>query len=168
MGGSVWRPIAAATKGNSVAKSCAKPPQSLSITGGTVTKTVVLIVVTVAILQSLLVPVAEAQTQSCQTTVVCSIYSLYYGVCIPLLPLGAHNCTSNGPWSAICELPTYLCIPTPCPTCAAAAAQRPIDLATGNTYIEESDLRIPGLGGGLALSRTWNSQTPSLDYSLSL
>jgi YD repeat-containing protein len=125
-----------------------------------VTKPVVLIVVTVAILQGLLVPIAEAQAEACQTQVVCSIYSLYYGACISLLPLGAHNCTWNGPWSAICDLPTYLCIPTPCPTCAAGAASKPIDLATGNTYIEESDLRIPGFGGGLALSRTWNSQTP--------
>lgn len=124
------------------------------------TKTIVFIVITVAILQGVLAPVAEAQAQACQTQVVCSIYSLYYGACIPLLPLGAHNCTWNGPWSAICDLPTYLCIPTPCPTCAAGTASQPIDLATGNTYIEESDLRIPGLGGGLALSRTWNSQTP--------
>lgn len=45
-----------------------------------------------------------------------------------------------------------------CPTCPHA--QNPISLATGNTYIEESDFAIPGLGGGLSLRRTWNSTWP--------
>lgn len=125
------------------------------------TKTAVLIVVTVAILQGLVVPIAEAQTQSCQKEVFCAVYSLYDGTCYPRLPLGAHNCTWDGPWASRCDVPSYLCIPTPCPTCSAAAGGRPIDLATGNTYIEQADLRVPGLGGGLNLSRTWNSQTPS-------
>jgi YD repeat-containing protein len=48
-----------------------------------------------------------------------------------------------------------------CPGCAALAAGKPINLATGNTYIEESDISVPGLGGGLALSRTWNSVLPA-------
>lgn len=104
------------------------------------------------------VAVATAQTQTCQTQAVCTLYDTG---CFPLLPLGAHNCTWNGPWSAVCEVPTYLCFPTPCPTCAAGEASGPIDLATGNTYIEETDVRIPGLGGGLNLTRRWNSQTPS-------
>jgi YD repeat-containing protein len=30
-------------------------------------------------------------------------------------------------------------------------------LANGNTFIAEQDIRIPGLGGGLTLVRTWNS-----------
>jgi YD repeat-containing protein len=30
-------------------------------------------------------------------------------------------------------------------------------LATGNTFITQQDLRIPGLGNGLTLVRTWNS-----------
>lgn len=107
------------------------------------------------------VGVSRAQTQSCQKQFVCSIYTLYYGDCIPHLPLGAHNCASNGPWSAICNGPTFSCSPTPCPTCGTGEASGPIDLATGNTYIEESDIRIPGLGGGLSLTRRWNSQTTS-------
>jgi YD repeat-containing protein len=48
-----------------------------------------------------------------------------------------------------------------CPGCAGLAAGKPINLATGNTYIEQNDLRIPGLGGGLALMRTWNSAWPA-------
>ena len=54
-------------------------------------------------------------------------------------------------------MPTYVCSPDPCPTCNNATAGGPIDLATGNTYIQESDIRLPGLGGGLSLTRTWNS-----------
>jgi YD repeat-containing protein len=36
----------------------------------------------------------------------------------------------------------------------------PINLATGDVFITQSDLSIPGLGGGLSLSRTWHSQFP--------
>jgi YD repeat-containing protein len=41
---------------------------------------------------------------------------------------------------------------------------RPIDLATGNTFINQTDINLPGLGGGLTLTRTWNS-IPSYLYS---
>jgi len=33
----------------------------------------------------------------------------------------------------------------------------PIDFASGNTYIQQTDISVPGLGGGLKLVRTWNS-----------
>jgi YD repeat-containing protein len=33
----------------------------------------------------------------------------------------------------------------------------PISLSDGNTYITQQDIRIPGLGNGLTLVRTWNS-----------
>jgi YD repeat-containing protein len=52
--------------------------------------------------------------------------------------------------------PIEICLP-----CLAAAAGRPINLATGNTYIQQSDIRIPGLAGGLSLVRSWNSKRPS-------
>lgn len=42
-----------------------------------------------------------------------------------------------------------------CPNCS-----KPISLSSGNTSIEETDVRIPGLSGGLSLSRTWNSIWP--------
>lgn len=42
-----------------------------------------------------------------------------------------------------------------CPNCGM-----PISLANGNTYIQQTDLQIPGLGGGLDVSRTWNSKWP--------
>jgi len=40
------------------------------------------------------------------------------------------------------------------------SAGAPINLSTGNVYIIQSDVRVPGLGGGLGLSRTWNSILP--------
>lgn len=53
-----------------------------------------------------------------------------------------------------------------CPTCPKPAeAGGPINLATGNTYIIETDISIPGLGGGLRLTRTWNSITPAVQRS---
>ena len=102
----------------------------------------------------------NAQALSCQAQVVCSAYSLYYAECVPALPPGANSCKWNGPWSELCYVPTYQCSPAPCPTCNGGAAGSPIDLASGNTYIEESDVRLPGLGGGITLARTWNSQNP--------
>ena len=116
---------------------------------------VVLLVVSIG----LFAEVARAQVQSCKTYVSCAVSSLYYAWCAPTLPLGVYNCVGSGPWSVTCDVPTYLCSPEPCPTCGTARASGPIDLATGNTYIEQSDVRIPGLGGGLALTRRWNSQT---------
>jgi YD repeat-containing protein len=41
----------------------------------------------------------------------------------------------------------------------------PIDLATGNTFIKQTDISLPGLGGGLTLTRTWNSIPSSLHAS---
>ena len=41
-------------------------------------------------------------------------------------------------------------------------AGAPISLIDGNTYIEETDVRIPGLSGGLSLLRTWISKWPSI------
>jgi hypothetical protein len=36
----------------------------------------------------------------------------------------------------------------------------PINLRTGNTYIGQQDYSLPGLSGGLGLTRTWNSMWP--------
>jgi YD repeat-containing protein len=59
---------------------------------------------------------------------------------------------------------TYLCPPAAgaaetCPHCPSGG--KPISLAGGNTFIEQADIKIPGLGGGLSLVRTWNSVWPS-------
>ena len=53
-----------------------------------------------------------------------------------------------------------------CPTCGAGNSDSaphggsPINFTSGNTYIQENDVRLPGLGGGLSLLRTWNSTWP--------
>jgi YD repeat-containing protein len=44
------------------------------------------------------------------------------------------------------------------PCAPAACAGSPINLMTGNVWIEHRDYSLPGLGGGLPLVRTWNSQ----------
>lgn len=74
---------------------------------------------------------------------------------------------------SICVVPSAACAPSDaayedCPTCNPPlpgqppiwTGGKPVNLATGNTYIQQSDLRIPGLGGGLTLVRTWNSMWP--------
>jgi len=116
-------------------------------------------VVMVFVAPIVFVALTHGQVNSCQAQVTCSVYSLYYGACIPPMPLGAHSCSWNGPWSWTCSVPTSGCSPSPCPTCNTSQAGLPIDLGTGNTYIEETDVRLPGLGGGFGLTRTWNSQT---------
>jgi YD repeat-containing protein len=78
---------------------------------------------------------------------------------------------AQGPFSMICIGLTANCPPVKpafCPTCNSngagapvGQAGAPINLATGNTYIEQNDVRVPGLGGGLNLVRTWSSTWPS-------
>ena len=72
----------------------------------------------------------------------------------------------EGPFLVDCEVETTSCAPAAaaaetCPTCAAASASHPISLASGNTFIKETDVTLPGLAGGLTLTRTWNSLWPS-------
>ncbi len=79
------------------------------------------------------------------------------------IPLGA-TCYQGASWfEAPCTIPNTLCAPPPeCLACqVSGSGGHPIDLATGNTYIQQSDLMIPGLSGGLSLVRTWNSKWPS-------
>ncbi len=44
----------------------------------------------------------------------------------------------------------------PCKQCAKQAGS-PISFSNGNVWIEQQDYSLPGLGGGLSLTRTWNS-----------
>ncbi len=48
------------------------------------------------------------------------------------------------------------------------SAGRPISLTTGNTFIDQTDIRLPGLGGGLSLVRRWNSVWPSSQIASSV
>jgi YD repeat-containing protein len=76
------------------------------------------------------------------------------------------NCQPEGPWLVVCQAMTSACPPAAaaaetCASCAAAAAGHPISLASGNTFIVETDIKVPGLSSGLKLVRTWNSMWPS-------
>lgn len=44
-----------------------------------------------------------------------------------------------------------------------ASGGAPINLTNGNTYIQERDVQLPGLGSGLTLQRTWNSIWPAAE-----
>lgn len=117
-------------------------------------------------LQGLLSISTEAQNLSCKVEVICFNNSQWYAVCVPPLPPGVFNCAWAGPFTESCEIPTYDCPPAPCPTCNGGEAAQPINLATGNTYVRQSDVVLPGLGGGLALIRTWNSTPVTSGYGM--
>jgi YD repeat-containing protein len=119
------------------------------------------------------VPVHAQTGSNCTGPWYCSWYSFTSG-CVPTPPQGAYNCQYNGPWAQVCTYLTASCAPpaapsetSSCPTCGKGkpAGGAPIGLITGNTYIEETDVRIPGLSSGLTLSRTWNSKWPSTQTS---
>jgi YD repeat-containing protein len=119
--------------------------------------------------QALLSPRAAAQGSNCDT-----VQTQFCFACgDPILP-GQHGCISEAPFILICLLPDWHCPPaagptetrsTKCPTCSPSdpQASSPVDLASGNAFIEETDIRMPGLNGGLSLARTWNSTWPSMD-----
>lgn len=61
------------------------------------------------------------------------------------------------------------------PECAPSPTEKsdccggpPVDFASGNTYFTQVDIKVPGLGGGLALERTWNSIWPQNPPSFGL
>jgi YD repeat-containing protein len=79
------------------------------------------------------------------------------------------NLPGEGPFSFYCLAPAANCSAGPvhwCPTCGkwVPSGGNPINLSNGNTYIQQMDVRLSGLGGGLSLERTWNSIWPA-NYS---
>jgi YD repeat-containing protein len=88
---------------------------------------------------------------------------------IPPIPVNTPS-VNSGLWCADWGARNNLCAPPSaadnvCTTCSDAEASSPINLATGNTYVTQTDISIPGLGGGLTLSRTWNSKLPAIQSS---
>jgi YD repeat-containing protein len=79
-------------------------------------------------------------------------------------PAGAMIATGPGVFLVACTYLSPNCpkpglLPenhTDCPFCS-----QPISLATGNTYIEQTDVRLPGISNGLTLTRRWNSLWPA-------
>jgi YD repeat-containing protein len=70
--------------------------------------------------------------------------------CGPAAPLSETDC-----WVPQCT--THICV-------ECLNAGHPISLVDGNTFIGQQDIRIPGLGNGLTLVRTWNSLLRSSLY----
>jgi YD repeat-containing protein len=86
--------------------------------------------------------------------------------CAPQTPPSVFNCQGYQFTNVTCSIMTPWCAPPDagpetCLACALAAAGFPISLASGNTYIEENDVKLPGLSSGLSLDRTWNSLWPA-------
>jgi YD repeat-containing protein len=52
----------------------------------------------------------------------------------------------------------------PCDHQCQAQAGAPINVTNGNVWIQQRDYSVPGLGGGLELVRTWNSQLGNVGY----
>jgi YD repeat-containing protein len=100
----------------------------------------------------------RAQAQSC-------ISHISYCIWDAPLPAGA-SCYQGESWFCTpCTIPSTACAPPDAPSenpCTACTVGAPIDVATGSTYIDEVDLHLPGLGGGLGLRRRWNSMWPKV------
>ena len=104
---------------------------------------------------------AQANNPACFAVVSCSWTDLWGSGCGTLIP-GVFGCAGVPfEFRSDCEVMSPNCPPPDgnCPGCNTAGS--PISLATGNTFIQETDVRIPGLSNGLILDRTWNSQWPS-------
>ena len=117
------------------------------------------------LLGSLSVP-THAQATNCTALWYCGAYSLYNPVCVPTPPATAYNPQPAGPWETVYTYLTTNCAPPGppppcCPSCCTSVAAAPISLVDGNTFIEETDVKIPGLSSGLSLSRTWISKWPA-------
>jgi YD repeat-containing protein len=113
-------------------------------------------------LQCLIGAGLEAQSfpASCLAYPLCQGSNQWSAACVPALPPGVFNCSSSG-FAEGCQVATSKCTAI-CWDClfGTPSGGAPINLATGDTFIAQSDLSIPGLGGGLSLSRTWHSLFP--------
>lgn len=122
---------------------------------------------------------ASAQVgNNCIGTVVSAETGLFGEPFVPPLPPTAFNCIPLiFEFATQCDVRNYTCPPTYsadaiCP-CEVSGGQpisggRPISFANGDTWIEENDIRLPGLGGGLVVTRTWNSVWPEPLLSLQI
>jgi YD repeat-containing protein len=121
----------------------------------------------IVLLQCCLTTRAQGQTGSlCIGHVECGTYNIQDPVCIPPIPAGAFGCLTPYGWTTYCfVLVPCGSPPAWCPTCnkGSGTAGSPINLTNGNTFIQEPDIEVPGLGGGFSLVRTWNSVVPTIE-----
>jgi YD repeat-containing protein len=129
-------------------------------------KKILLVILAFVVLQGALGMAAHAQSGS-NCVIFVGNGCIYGNYVVGPCP-GWFNCSPSGPFLLVCQAMSPQCSPVAgpietCPKCGSGTANAgsPISLTTGNTYIELTDVRIPGLSGGLSLVRTWNSQWPS-------
>jgi YD repeat-containing protein len=112
------------------------------------------------------VPALAFGQGQCQVTREC-----YLGICdFPIPPSATCGNPGGGINGYFCTWSTNQCpvTTTTCTRCTHSASPSPgeggapINLATGDVYVGQADVAIPGLGGGMSLFRTWNSILPPL------
>ena len=94
---------------------------------------------------------------NCYLPVACSVYNQLDPKCVPTPPATAQMYTV-APWTSNGTVKGPACAPGP--NDCSEQCSNPIDLADGNARIVQTDIKLPGLGGGLSLVRTWNSIWP--------
>src|SRR6185312_12884848 len=93
----------------------------------------------------------------CVSPFSCGQYSLWDASCIPTPPKTAYNCYCFD-FTLYCSVMNANCPAAagpqenPCPQCSSGA-NKPVLLTSGDTYVKQTDLTLPGLGGGLSLVR---------------
>lgn len=118
-----------------------------------------------------LVLLAVGPTSKAQTTSPCYATTTWY---FPdPLPFGWFILgPGQGNYSYLIAAFTTACSPRPeCPCSSGAptsVAGWPVYLSTGDTYVEETDVSLPGLGGGLTLRRRWDSVWPANELASSV
>jgi YD repeat-containing protein len=104
----------------------------------------------------------DVEAQNCETQVICGNYNQWNALCEPLPPANGQNWHSAGPFSSAANAKNASCPAQPETHCCAGVGD-PVDSATGDTYFAETDLQLPGIGGGFRLVRTWNSLWPVIE-----
>ena len=136
-----------------------KSSEDAFTTGGQVVRKWIVLALTLVVLLCALFVDAGAQ-QSCTAPFYTGSYSQWDATLFPFIPPGASHCWSPFGFTLVCTMQSYKCAPHAddvCPSCPRGGS--PIALSTGNTYVQETDLRVPGLSHGLVLDRVWNSRT---------
>lgn len=98
-----------------------------------------------------------------QTTESCQIEFQFCGPCGDTGWPGM-ECVAEGPFLSVCRIPHGACPPKAAAEeciCGNEIAGQPVNCTNGNTFIVQNDVSLPGLGGGLALVRRWNSLWPT-------
>jgi RHS repeat-associated protein len=104
-------------------------------------------------------PCIIPQGSNSGTCTVSTVGSITVPTAVTFTPVLDCGCQFGDPTGAPTTVIVYPPAPPPtgpCPQCQAQGGS-PINFTDGNVWIPERDYSLPGLGGGLSLTRTWNS-----------